>query len=125
MISNNAGDQIARAARDTGLTVVTWDSQIPSAEGEQVFVAQVDFDETGVVMADMALNILGSDGGDFAVLSATPDAANQSFWIAAIQNALEHDKYAARSTSWTSSTATTSRRRATTGRWRSSTSILT
>ena len=98
MISNNAGDQIApaaRAARDAGLTVVTWDSQIPSAEGEQVFVAQVDFDETGVVMADMALNILGADGGDFAVLSATPDAANQNSWIAAMQNALEDDTYAA------------------------------
>jgi len=98
MISNNAGDQIAPAAvaaREAGLTVVTWDSQIPSAEGEQVFVAQVDFDETGVVMADMALNILGSDGGDFAVLSATPDAANQNSWIAAMQNALEDDKYAA------------------------------
>ena len=98
MISNNAGDQIAPAAvaaREAGLTVVTWDSQIPSAEGEQVFVAQVDFDETGVVMADMALNILGSDGGDFAVLSSTPDAANQNSWIAAMQNALEDDKYAA------------------------------
>ncbi len=98
MISNNAGDQIAPAAvaaREAGLTVVTWDSQIPSAEGEQVFVAQVDFDETGVVMADMALNILGEDGGDFAVLSATPDAANQNSWIAAMQTALEDDTYAA------------------------------
>jgi len=47
MISNNAGDQIApaaQAARDAGIAVVTWDSPIPSAEGEQVFVAQVDFD---------------------------------------------------------------------------------
>jgi rhamnose transport system substrate-binding protein len=98
MISNNAGDQIAPAAvaaREAGLTVVTWDSQIPSAEGEQVFVAQVDFDETGVVMADMALSILGEEGGDFAILSATPDAANQNSWIAAMQNALEDDKYAA------------------------------
>ena len=98
MISNNAGDQIApaaRAARDAGLTVVTWDSQIPSAEGEQVFVAQVDFDETGVVMADMALNILGADGGDFAILSATPDAANQNSWIAAMENALKDGRYAA------------------------------
>lgn len=98
MISNNAGDQIApaaRAARAKGLTVVTWDSQIPSAEGEQVFVAQVDFDETGVVMADMALNILGADGGDIGILSATPDAANQNSWIAAMENALEDPKYAA------------------------------
>ena len=62
MISNNAGDQIgpaAEAAREAGMTVVTWDSPIPSAQGEQLFIAQVDFDETGVVMADMALSILG------------------------------------------------------------------
>ncbi|MCB0183884.1 MAG: substrate-binding domain-containing protein, partial [Caldilineaceae bacterium] len=94
MISNNAGDQIApaaQAAKEAGLTVVTWDSPIPSAEGEDVFIAQVDFDETGKVMADMALNIIGEDGGQFAVLSASPDAANQNAWIAALQEVLEND----------------------------------
>ena len=94
MISNNAGDQISPAATkalDAGMTVVTWDSPIPSAEGEQVFVAQVDFDETGRVMADMAMDILGEDGGKFAVLSASPDAANQNAWIAALQKVLETD----------------------------------
>jgi rhamnose transport system substrate-binding protein len=97
MISNNAGDQIAPAAQaaiDAGATVVTWDSPIPSAEGEDVFIAQVDFDETGTVMADMALNILGEAGGQFAVLSASPDAANQNAWIAAMEEALTDAKYA-------------------------------
>ena len=97
MISNNSGDQIApaaKAAADGGIKVVTWDSPIPSAEGESLFVAQVDFDETGVVMADMALNILGDAGGEFAVLSATPDAANQNAWIAALEEALKDPKYA-------------------------------
>jgi rhamnose transport system substrate-binding protein len=97
MISNNSGDQIApaaKAAADGGIKVVTWDSPIPSAEGESLFVAQVDFDETGVVMADMALNILGDAGGEFAVLSATPDAANQNAWIAALEQALTDPKYA-------------------------------
>jgi rhamnose transport system substrate-binding protein len=97
MLSNNAGDQIvpaATAAAEAGITLVTWDSPIPTAEGEQVFVAQVDFDETGTVMADMALSILGEDGGKFAVLSASPDAANQNAWIASMQEALEDPKYA-------------------------------
>lgn len=97
MLSNNAGDQIApaaKAAMDKGIKVVTWDSPIPSAEGEQVFVAQVDFAETGKVMADMALNIIGPDGGEFAVLSASPDAANQNAWIAAMNEALKDPKYA-------------------------------
>lgn len=98
MLSNNAGDQIAAAAaaaQAAGLKVVTWDSPIPTGEGENVFVAQVDFTETGKVMADMALSILGEDGGKFAILSASPDAANQNAWIAAMQEALTSDpKYA-------------------------------
>ena len=96
MISNNAGDQIEPAvnsAVQAGVTVVSWDSPIPSAKGESVFVAQVDFDETGTVMADMALEILGADGGKFAILSASSDAANQNAWIAAMKEALKDPKY--------------------------------
>lgn len=97
MLSNNSGDQIvpaAVAAQEAGTLVVTWDSPIPTGEGETLFVAQVDFNETGVVMADMALSILGEEGGQFAILSASPDAANQNAWIAAMQTALEDPKYA-------------------------------
>lgn len=97
MISNNSGDQIVpavKAAKEKGIAVVTWDSPIPSAEGEDVFVAQVDFSETGKVMADMALSILGADGGKFAILSASPDAANQNAWIAAMKDAMKDPKYA-------------------------------
>jgi len=96
MISNNAGDQIVPAvqkAKDAGMTVVTWDSPIPSAQGEDLFVAQVDFGQTGMVMADMALSILGADGGKFAVLSASPDASNQNAWIASLKETLKDPKY--------------------------------
>ena len=96
MISNNSGDQIvpaAKAAKEKGIKVVTWDSPIPSAEGEDVFVAQVDFTETGKVMADMALKIL-PNGGKFAILSASPDAANQNAWIKAFEEVLKDPKYA-------------------------------
>ena len=92
MLSNNAGDQIApaaEAAQAAGIKVVTWDSPIPSAEGESVFVAQVDFDSIGVVMADMALDLISADGGEFAVLSASLDAANQNAWIKSLDEALE------------------------------------
>ncbi len=97
MLSNNAGDQIApaaAAAQEAGTKVVTWDSPIPDGTGESLFVAQVDFDETGTVMADMALSILGDEGGQFAILSASPDAANQNAWIAAMEEALKDPKYA-------------------------------
>jgi len=97
MVSNNAGDQIEpaiKAAADAGIQVVSWDSPIPSGAGESLFVAQVDFDETGTVMADMALDILGDAGGEFAVLSASPDAANQNAWIASLEKVLADPKYA-------------------------------
>jgi len=97
MISDNIGDQLAPAvktAHDKGIKIVTWDSQIPSGENEDVFVAQVDFNETGKVMADMALKIL-PDGGKFAILSASPDASNQNAWIKAFHQILKTDpKYA-------------------------------
>jgi rhamnose transport system substrate-binding protein len=96
MLSNNAGDQIGpavEAATEAGVHVVTWDSPIPSGEGEDVFVAQVDFDETGQVMADMARSILGDDGGQLAILSASPDAANQNAWIEAFNEVMAGDDY--------------------------------
>lgn len=97
MLSNNSGDQIepaVQAATEAGTKVVTWDSPIPSGAGESLFVAQVDFDETGKVMADMALDILGEDGGKFAILSASPDAANQNAWIASLNEVLTQPEYA-------------------------------
>jgi rhamnose transport system substrate-binding protein len=97
MLSNNAGEQIvpaAEAANAGGTKVVTWDSPIPSGVGEAFFVAQVDFTETGKVLADMALSILGEEGGQFAILSASPDAANQNAWIAAMQEVLADPMYA-------------------------------
>ena len=97
MVSNNAGDQIdpaTQAAADAGIAVVSWDSPIPSGAGESLFVAQVDFDETGQVMADMASSILGEEGGEIAILSASPDAANQNAWIASFEEVLAEPEYA-------------------------------
>jgi rhamnose transport system substrate-binding protein len=93
MISDNIGDQLApavKAAHDKGIKIVTWDSQIPSGANEDVFIAQVDFNETGKVMADMALKIL-PNGGKFAILSASPDASNQNAWIKAFHDLLKTD----------------------------------
>ena len=95
LISNNVGEEMADAAvaaQEAGIKVVTWDSPIASGNGEDVFIAQVDFDETGTVMADMALNIM-PDGGQMAVLSAKPESPNQNAWIAAMEVALEDPKY--------------------------------
>jgi rhamnose transport system substrate-binding protein len=44
-------------------------------------------------MADMAREILGEDGGQLAILSASPDAANQNAWIASFEEALADPQY--------------------------------
>ncbi len=93
MLSNNAGEQIsatAEAAQKAGTKVVTWDSPIPSGKGESLFVAQVDFGSIGTVMADMVFDLTGGKG-EFAVLSASPDAANQNAWIDAMKKVLSTD----------------------------------
>src|SRR5918996_712244 len=46
------------------------------------------------LQADTALEILGEEGGEFAILSASADAANQNAWIAAMEEALQDPKYA-------------------------------
>ena len=97
MLSDGAGDQIvpaAKAAQAKGIKVVTWDSPIPSTEGEDVFVSQVNFADTGKVLADLALRILGPNGGNFAVLSAAPDAANQNAWIQSLDETIKQPQYA-------------------------------
>ena len=97
MLSDNSDGEIdahAETAAGAGIPVVTWDSPIMSGAGESVFVAEVDFAETGNVMADMAASILGQDGGRFAILSGAPDSANQNAWIAMMNEVLEGPEYA-------------------------------
>ncbi len=94
-ISANDADAVVPALKDAmakNIKVVGWDSP-PAADGRNVFIEQVDFDTAGKVMADMALDILGANGGKFAVLSATADAPNQNAWIASLKDTLKQDKY--------------------------------
>jgi rhamnose transport system substrate-binding protein len=97
MISNNSGEQIVpalKAAHEKGIKVVSWGSPIHSAQGEDVYIAQADFTTTGKVMAEMALSILGADGGEFSTLAATPGSAGPNAWIKAFEEALKDPKYA-------------------------------
>ena len=95
LLSNNADNDIAEAcvaATEAGVDIITWDSPIPMGVegGEQLFVSQVDFDATGKVMADMALQVL-PNGGHFAILSATVNSANQNAWIDAMNGTIKGD----------------------------------
>jgi rhamnose transport system substrate-binding protein len=94
MLSNNGGEVVEPAttsALEAGIPVVTWDSPVPDPAAQSVFIAQVDFSETGTVMADMALKLLGEDGGTVAILSAGPDSTNQNQWIEAMETVLEEN----------------------------------
>jgi rhamnose transport system substrate-binding protein len=44
-------------------------------------------------MVDMATEILGEEGGEIAILSASPDAANQNAWIASFEEVLADPTY--------------------------------
>ncbi len=58
---------------------------------------RIDFDlERTDVAADSTgiLGFLGAEGGQFAILSASADAANQNAWIEAMKEALTDPKYA-------------------------------
>jgi rhamnose transport system substrate-binding protein len=96
-IGANDADAVVPALKDAmakNIKVVGWDSP-PSPAGRNVFIEQVDFSTAGQVMADMALDVLGANGGKFAVLSATANAANQNAWIASLKDTLKNTpKYA-------------------------------
>ncbi len=91
MLSNNGGEVVEPAttsALEAGIPVVTWDSPVPNPAAQSLFIAQVDFGETGTVMADMALKLLGDEGGSVAILSAGPDSTNQNQWIDAMMSVI-------------------------------------
>eukprot|EP00986_Skeletonema_menzelii_P017856 scaffold22492_cov138-Skeletonema_menzelii.AAC.17 len=82
LLSNNAGRAIenyTKAANDSGSLVVTYDSPLVVGKdaGESFHVAPVDFAETGKVMAEMALSILGDGGGDFVIMGSSRRSTNQ------------------------------------------------
>ncbi len=92
MLANNAGEKIENdtiAAHESGSFVVTYDSPLVNGKdaGESFHVAPVDFEKTGEVMAEMALSILGDNGGgDFVVMASSRNAANQNRWIQALKD---------------------------------------
>src|SRR5581483_7892366 len=94
VISNNSGDQIVpalSAAHAKGIKVVAWDGPIPASDAVDLFVSQVDFATSGRVLADMALDILGPDGGAFAILVNAPDGPGPAAWAKAFEDIVRHD----------------------------------
>jgi rhamnose transport system substrate-binding protein len=78
------------AARAAGIKVLSWDSDI-AASRRAVFISQAQNDELGEKMLDSMRQMLGPDGGDFAILSSTPTAVEQNARIASMKQRLATD----------------------------------
>ena len=77
-------------AMDAGIKVSSFDSA-PNADSRQVFVNQAGTVAVGQALMDAVLDISGGEG-QWAVLSATSQAANQNAWIEAKKTIMEGDE---------------------------------
>ena len=74
---------ILKRAQQRGIKVVSFDSGV-APEGRQVHLNPSSNELIGQMcdqLADIAVKASGSEGGDIAILSATPTATNQNIWI--------------------------------------------
>ncbi len=79
------------AAMKAGIKVSTLDSNT-NAASRMVFVNQAGVDIIGQTLMDAVLDISGGEG-QWAILSATSQAANQNAWIEAMKKVMEGDAY--------------------------------
>ena len=80
------------AAMDKGIKVSSLDSNV-NPDSRLTFVNQAGIPEIGQTLMDAVLDISGGEG-QWAILSATSQAANQNAWIEAMKTVMEDEKYA-------------------------------
>jgi len=85
----NALQAALEEAMDAGIKVCCEDSKT-NPDSRQVFVNQAGVQEIGQALMDAVLDISGGEG-QWAVLSATSQAANQNAWIDAMKEVMESD----------------------------------
>ncbi len=78
-------------AMDEGIKVLALDSNV-IPEARQTFVNQAGVQEIGQALADAVLDISGGEG-QYAILSASSQSANQNSWIEAMKTVMEDEKY--------------------------------
>lgn len=79
-------------AMEEGIKVSSFDSA-PNPDSRQIFVNQAGTVAVGQALIDAVLDITGGEG-QWAILSATSQAANQNAWIDAMKTIMEDEKYA-------------------------------
>lgn len=89
----NALQAALEEAMDAGIKVSALDSKT-NAASRMTFANQAGTEEIGQALMDAVYDIAGGEG-DWAILSATSQAANQNAWIEAMKSIMETDeKYA-------------------------------
>ncbi|QCP53925.1 rhamnose ABC transporter substrate-binding protein [Trinickia violacea] len=81
-----------KRAMAQGVKVVTFDSDTAPA-GRQLFVNQANAESIGRGQIQLLSKLIGGEG-EFAILSATPNATNQNTWIKWMQEELKKPEYA-------------------------------
>lgn len=87
----NALQAALEEAMDAGIKVSCLDSKT-NPDSRQTFVNQAGTTEIGQALMDSILDITGGEG-QWAILSATSQAANQNAWIDAMKEIMKDDKY--------------------------------
>lgn len=88
----NAVVPYLKRAMSNGIKVVTFDSDTAPA-GRQIFVNQANAESIGRGQIQLVAKLMGNEG-EFAILSATPNATNQNTWIKWMQEELKKPQYA-------------------------------
>jgi len=88
----NALQTVLEEAMDAGIKVSSFDSA-PNPASRQVFVNQAGTVAVGQALIDAVYDMAGGEG-QWAILSATSQAANQNAWIDAMKKLAEDEKYA-------------------------------
>ncbi len=94
-ISPNSPDAlnlVLDQARSRGIVVVTVDADVDDPSHRDAAVLPADFTKIGPSQLELLAKLMGNEG-DFAILSATPDAPNQNAWIKGMQATLADSKY--------------------------------
>ncbi|MBV9489647.1 MAG: rhamnose ABC transporter substrate-binding protein [Verrucomicrobia bacterium] len=80
-----------KRAMDQKITVVTLDSDT-DPQGRNIFINQASSEAIGQSLVQTLAKEIGNQG-DFAILSATPNATNQNTWIKYMQEELKKPEY--------------------------------
>lgn len=88
----NAVVPYLKRAMARGIKVVTFDSDTAAA-GRTIFVNQTNAEAIGRGQIQLAASLIGNEG-EFAILSATPNATNQNTWIKWMKEELTKPQYA-------------------------------